>query len=123
MAIAVRVLIEVVLVVFIGGIESRERLYLHHERHGVALYLRSGEFIHSKTIVADDYLCCIGSTNLDNRSFGIDFELNAFFYDKGVAEEQKALFAADLPRCRRVTAEEPRPTPWQRFMRHLAPIV
>ncbi len=90
---------------------------------GVQLYLRTGEFIHSKTIVADDYLCCIGSTNLDYRSFGIDFELNVFFYGQEIAEEQKALFCADLPRCRMVSCDEPGPTAWQRLMQNLAPIV
>ena len=90
---------------------------------GAQLFLRSGEFMHSKTIVCDDYLSCVGSTNLDYRSFGINYEINTFFYDREVALQQKRIFEADLPICRLLTAAEARPTPWQRFMRHLAPIV
>ena len=90
---------------------------------GVQLYIRSGEFMHSKTIVCDDYLSCVGTTNLDYRSFSIDFEINTFFYDCEVALQQKRIFEADLPICHLVVATEARPTPWQRLMRHLAPIV
>ena len=90
---------------------------------GVQLHVRSGEFMHSKTIVCDDYLSCVGSANLDYRSFGIDYEINTFFYDRAVALRQKQIFENDLPICRLVIAAEAHPTPWQRLMRHLAPIV
>ena len=90
---------------------------------GVQLYVRSGEFIHSKTIVCDDYLSCVGSANLDYRSFGIDYEINTFFYDREVALRQKQLFVDDLPICHLLSSAEVRTTPWQRLMRHLAPIV
>lgn len=90
---------------------------------GVQFYVRSGEFMHSKTIVCDDYLSCVGSANLDYRSFGIDYEINTFFYDRAVALHQKQIFENDLPICRLVIAAEAHPTPWQRLMRHLAPIV
>lgn len=90
---------------------------------GVQFYVRSGEFMHSKTIVCDDYLSCVGSANLDYRSFGIDYEINTFFYDRAVALRQKQIFENDLPICRLIIAAEAHPTPWQRLMRHLAPIV
>ena len=90
---------------------------------GVQLYIRSGEFMHSKTIVCDDYLSCVGTTNLDYRSFGIDYEINTFFYDSEVALRQKQLFVDDLPICHLLSSAEVRTTPWQRLMRHLAPIV
>lgn len=90
---------------------------------GVQLYVRSGEFMHSKTLVCDDYLSCVGSANLDYRSFGIDYEINTFFYDRAVALQQKQLFVDDLPICHLLSSAEVRTTPWQRLMRHLAPIV
>ena len=90
---------------------------------GVQLHVRSGEFMHSKTIVCDDYLSCVGSANLDYRSFGIAYAINTFFYDRAVALHQKQIFENDLPICRLVIAAEAHPTPWQRLMRHLAPIV
>jgi cardiolipin synthase len=100
-----------------------KRYYAELTEAGVQLYVRSGEFMHSKTLVCDDYLSCVGSANLDYRSFGIDYEINTFFYDRAVALQQKQIFENDLPICRLVIAAEAHPTPWQRLMRHLAPIV
>jgi len=97
--------------------------YAELAQAGVQLYIRSGEFNHSKTLVCDDYLSCVGSTNLDYRSFSIDYEINTFFYNREVALQQKQIFENDLPICRLVIAAEAHPTPWQRLMRHLAPIV
>ena len=90
---------------------------------GVQLYTRGGEFMHSKTLVCDDYLSMVGSSNLDYRSFGIDYEINTFFYDRDIALRQKHIFEADLPICRQPDAGEVKTTPWQRLMRLLAPIV
>ena len=90
---------------------------------GVKLYIRGGEFMHAKTIVCDDYFSCVGSANLDYRSFGIDYELNTFFYDRDIALQQKQIFEADLPICHLLNADEAKTTPWQRLMRRLAPIV
>ncbi|MBQ7210980.1 MAG: cardiolipin synthase [Paludibacteraceae bacterium] len=97
--------------------------YAELTESGVLLYVRSGEFMHSKTIVCDDYLSCVGSANLDYRSFGIDYEINTFFYDRDVALDQKQLFEQDLPICHLLSNSEIRTTPWQHLMRHLAPIV
>jgi hypothetical protein len=40
-----------------------------------------------------------------------------------VALRQKQLFVDDLPICHLLSSAEVRTTPWQRLMRHLAPIV
>ncbi len=105
-----------------------ESYYADFLNAGVRLFSRSGEFIHSKTIIADDYLSCVGTTNLDYRSFGIDFEINTFFYDRDVAMRQKRIFEDELPRCRELTEEDLSRTSffrrlWQMIMRRLTPIV
>ncbi len=73
---------------------------------GIKILLRSGEFIHSKTIVADDYLSCIGTTNLDNRSFGIDFEIDTFFYDRRLALHNKSIFLRDAQQSAEFTTQQ-----------------
>ncbi len=95
---------------------------------GAQLYLRSGEFNHSKTIVTDNYLSMVGTTNLDNRSFGIDYEIDTFFYNKQMALQCKATFESELPNCRLLTKQELDKQSWidKKFcniMRVLAPIV
>ena len=49
---------------------------------GVRVYRYKEGFLHSKAIVIDDFISIIGSSNMDERSFGQNFEANAFIYDK-----------------------------------------
>lgn len=49
---------------------------------GGKVYLYQNGFIHSKVFLVDDELASIGSSNMDLRSFMLNFEVNAFIYDK-----------------------------------------
>lgn len=73
---------------------------------GVRIFERSGEFIHSKTLVADDGVCIIGASNLDMRSFHINNEVNTFVYDRETALLCKEIFLSDGQRIRERTLEE-----------------
>jgi len=81
-------------------------------------------FFHAKTMTIDGSVAVIGTTNFDIRSFSLHDELSIFFYDKGVAAAQDAIFEADLAACRTLTASEvanlPRPI---RFRNALARLV
>lgn len=63
---------------------------------GVKVYFYNKGFVHSKTIVSDDYVSTIGSTNLDFRSFEQHFEINAFIYNKDFAVKMKEIYEIDL---------------------------
>ena len=43
--------------------------------------------LHAKTLVIDEQVCFIGSTNLDLRSFDLNFENNVLFYDPALADD------------------------------------
>ena len=73
---------------------------------GGKVYLYREGMLHCKTVVCDDYLSSIGSTNLDFRSFFYNFEISAFVYDKAVAMDVKESFLNDLKLCRQLTANE-----------------
>jgi len=62
---------------------------------GVRVFLYESGFMHSKTMVCDDCLCTVGSTNVDFRSFENNFEANVFIYDETVALQLKEIFLAD----------------------------
>lgn len=66
---------------------------------GVQFYHYNG-FIHSKTMVCDDKICTIGSTNMDTRSFDLHFEANGIFYDQDMARQCKAIFQEDMHNSR-----------------------
>lgn len=73
---------------------------------GVKVYFYEKGFMHAKTVVADDAVCSIGSTNLDIRSFEQDFEINAFIYDRNMAVRMRELFMEDLEGCSQVDPEQ-----------------
>ena len=95
---------------------------------GIRIFERSGEFMHSKTFVSDDYLSSIGSANMDVRSFRVDFEDNAYLYDRELAVRNKEIFLDDLPICTEITLDDVKSWPWyqvflQKVIRLFAPLL
>jgi cardiolipin synthase len=72
---------------------------------GVRAYTYDNGFIHAKTIVVDGTAGSVGSANWDVRSFRLNFETNAFFYDPTVGAELKRRFIEDLAVCTEITQE------------------
>jgi cardiolipin synthase len=73
---------------------------------GVEIYEYHAALLHSKTMVIDGVWATVGSTNLDNRSFALNEELNLVVYDADIGQKFERMFADDLTRCRRITYEE-----------------
>jgi cardiolipin synthase len=67
-------------------------------RSGVRVYSYKG-FLHAKTIVIDGSVSSIGTTNFDNRSFALNFEINAFIYCQDFAAKCENIFLHDLENC------------------------
>lgn len=59
---------------------------------GVKILYRRPPFNHSKTFLCDDYITCVGSTNLDKLSLKRLYEVNVYIYDEQTALERKAYF-------------------------------
>jgi len=62
----------------------------------VEIYTYQKGFVHAKTIVIDSELVIVGTANMDNRSFELNFEVNAMIYDKEIATELRQVFYTDL---------------------------
>lgn len=73
---------------------------------GVRIMEGGGEFNHAKTMVADDYISVIGTSNLDVRSFSINNEVNTFIYDKEMALDCKADFLSRMDDAKEWKREE-----------------
>ena len=71
---------------------------------GVKMYFYEPGFLHSKTIVIDDKLFTVGSTNMDFRSFEQNFEVNALVFDPEIAVKMRKIFEQDLADSVRVNA-------------------
>ena len=72
----------------------------------IKIYLYKKGYMHAKTLVIDDNLVTIGSTNIDFRGFEQDFEINAFMYDEGLAAKQKSIFLDDQKDCEQILLED-----------------
>ena len=79
---------------------------------GVRILERGGEFIHCKTLVADDAVSIVGASNLDWRSFYVNYEINTIIYDRETAVDGKEIFLSDTMQTREVKNGS-----WSRFMR------
>ncbi|HEY2922690.1 MAG TPA: phospholipase D-like domain-containing protein, partial [Candidatus Binatia bacterium] len=62
--------------------------------------------LHAKTMVVDGIWATIGSTNLDNRSFALNQELNLTLYDTAVARRLEEIFQEDLKFSKKIIYEE-----------------
>lgn len=87
--------------------EPANRSYYHEcLEAGIRIYQKKGPFIHSKTIVTDDYLSIVGSANMDYRSLELNNEINAYIFSKETALENKEIFMKDLETCEEVIMEK-----------------
>jgi cardiolipin synthase len=69
---------------------------------GVEIYEYLPGMIHAKMTVVDRRVCTIGTANLDERSFRLNFEVIAILYNDETSTRAAALFDEDLKHCRRV---------------------
>lgn len=65
-------------------------------RAGIKIYIYEKGFLHAKSIVVDDKYAAVGSMNQDIRSYDLNFEDNAVFYDKNFNSDLAAAFTQDL---------------------------
>jgi cardiolipin synthase len=72
---------------------------------GARCYRYTKGFLHSKTLCIDSRVLSIGTTNMDVRSFKLNFEINAFIYDRERAEYHDQIFAEDLENSKEITRE------------------
>lgn len=75
-------------------------------KSGGKVYLYNKGFIHSKVIIIDDKIASTGSANMDLRSFMLNFEINAFIYDKNVIQTMTEDFFEDIKNSKQINIEE-----------------
>lgn len=84
---------------------------------GVRIFLYRKGFIHSKCILVDQKVASIGTANLDNRSMGINYEVNAFVYTNPTIARLESDFLQDLRHCQELSLMQYAERPvWQKFL-------
>ena len=80
---------------------------------GIQIYEYQAALMHAKTMVVDGIWAHVGTTNLDNRSFALNEEINLIAYDHAVAGELEKAFADDLKYSKKLTYEAWKARPWR----------
>ncbi|HAR09922.1 MAG TPA: hypothetical protein DCR98_16105, partial [Cobetia sp.] len=75
-------------------------------RSGVRVFRYQPGFLHQKVMLMDSHTATIGTVNLDNRSFRLNFEITAFVPDHQFASEVEAMLEEDFRHCREISCEE-----------------
>ena len=73
---------------------------------GVEIYFYKKGFIHAKTVVSDTQLSIVGTANMDQRSFQLNFEVNTIIYDTKFATQLRDVFYQDLKDADRIDPAE-----------------
>ncbi len=69
---------------------------------GVEIWRYGEGFLHQKVVVVDDAMLAVGTTNLDNRSFRLNFEVMAVYFDARAARAGADMLEADFARATRL---------------------
>ncbi len=78
---------------------------------GAEVYEYKPSMIHAKILCIDHLWCVVGSTNFDNRSFGINDEVNLAMRDPAVALRLERDMANDLNESQKVSLDDWRRRP------------
>ena len=68
-------------------------------RSGVRIFEYWPAFIHAKTMVVDEWVSMIGSSNLDYRSYSLNSECNVLILDAAIGQGMAESFLLDLKRA------------------------
>ncbi len=95
---------------------------------GIRIFRYRDGFLHQKAFLMDDALAGVGTANLDNRSFRLNFEIFLLFADRDFVRETEAMLEADFARCRELEMAEFASRPWlfrlgARIARLFAPVL
>nr|MDE7386502.1 cardiolipin synthase [Muribaculaceae bacterium] len=95
---------------------------------GIKIYLYEPGMLHAKSMLIDDEIATVGSTNFDFRSIEHNFESNMFIYSTEFNARLRESFLSDQEQSHRITSNEWRHRPLtqkalESFMRLFAPIL
>ncbi|HEY1611479.1 MAG TPA: cardiolipin synthase [Paraburkholderia sp.] len=80
-------------------------------RSGIRIFRYQPGFLHQKVVLIDDVAAAIGSANLDNRSFRLNFEIMVLTVHRGFAAEVEAMLLRDFEETLEIDRSEYRGAP------------
>ena len=84
--------------------------------YGAKIHKYEG-YIHAKTMIVDEELCCIGSVNMDIRSLKVDDEITGVFYENNFVKKYYDIYDNDITHCKDYTYDEfLQRSKWEKFI-------
>ena len=94
-------------------VAAASRSYYHRLlQAGVHIYEFTPGLLHAKTLCVDNQVTLLGSTNLDLRSFDLNFENNVLLQDPGVTRTVRQRQADYIAQSHRITMGHLQSWPW-----------
>lgn len=72
-------------------------------REGAKIYRYQNGFLHAKTVLIDDFVSMVGSANMDERSFALNFEASEIVYSFEVNQKLRRAFQRDVEKSTQMT--------------------
>lgn len=90
-------------------------------RAGIRIFRYRAGFLHQKVVLIDDTAAAIGTANLDNRSFRLNFEIMVLTVHRGFASQVEAMLRHDFASAFEISQNEYRSAPvWRKITMHVA---
>jgi cardiolipin synthase len=93
-------------------------------KNGIEVYEYEPSMIHAKVLIVDGHWAVVGSTNIDDRSFEHNDEVNLAALDGDLPQQLTRDFENDLKSCRRFTYDDwKHRSLWERAMEWLGMLI
>jgi cardiolipin synthase A/B len=101
---------------------AASKLYAYDSlRAGIRIFRYQPGFLHQKVVLIDSVAAAIGSANLDNRSFRLNFEIMVLTVDRGFAQEVETMLLNDFAESLEIDRNEyRRASALRRVLMHVA---
>ena len=95
---------------------------------GARCYTYDNGFLHSKCLCVDGLVSCVGTANMDIRSFALNFEVNAVIYSAKTTQKLEEAFESDILKSTIITRKKYEQRGWlvrvkEQFCRLLSPVL
>lgn len=95
---------------------------------GARCYTYENGFLHSKCLCVDGLVSCVGTANMDIRSFALNFEVNGVIYSAKTTRKLEEAFESDILKSTIITRKKYGQRGWlvrakEQFCRLLSPVL
>ena len=73
---------------------------------GIKFFNYQRGFLHNKVVLVDQQIAGVGTANLDNRSFRLNFEITLLFVERKCVDDVEQMLLQDFEHCREMSMQD-----------------